>query len=485
MLHASEAEHQRNLLEFLKIGENGQSVFDSNNNTKNNVNKADSLVNSKRGTGKFEEITNEWPKNVKELNEKLKIQQKKMDEVGVTFDNVFANEKMGNSNGNANGNYNKIANEPEKKKTSTPKVMPNLFDDDFFEFLTATQPSVADETNKYKAPMIGAAKYSPTKNAPSANGNGSPGRQNTALSWRERPKENVQEVPLFSWRTNKGAAAIVVPTSANMAASTSTQARVQVPAYASVHATHAPVQTPEAMASATPKAAEPEVKKLTEVTESAESFAKSARWRVFSQDHPPIPNPITDSIVQNGAVLTGGDMKPCPTYELNNLYATFPHLNPNKVPNPLKPVPMHEIPSLSNAKAQSNNKTSGLQNLFDKVNAKNAEEQKRVSQMKRSGISGSLVSLTRQNAFLSTADPRSAQSNGKNGTSAHRMPGRSATSISLVGFPRSTAANETKKSRKSPETQNGQKSNGRAQASPANGNNTPRGKVRWGSRNWF
>lgn len=48
----------------------------------------------------------------------------------------------------------------------------------------------------------------------------------------------------------------------------------------------------------------------------------------------PIFNP---SIASSNIITVGKFTKPCPAYEMMNLYNKFPHLNPSKVPNPLKP----------------------------------------------------------------------------------------------------------------------------------------------------
>lgn len=83
--------------------------------------------------------------------------------------------------------------------------------------------------------------------------------------------------------------------------------------------------------------------------------AKTEQWRRNTNsdklNHNPIIDPLkrskpsdhtrssrAQSTVQNGAKLTGVGIRPSPTYQLNNMYEKFPHLNPNKVPNPLKPT---------------------------------------------------------------------------------------------------------------------------------------------------
>lgn len=168
-------------------------------------------------------------------------------------------------------------------------------------------------------------------------------------------------------------------------------------------------------------------------------------------------------------------MKPCPTYELNNLYNKFPHLNPQKVANPLKPTPLVEIPALSSAnQPKASSSSSHLKNFFDKVNATKAQDKNgrnRLSEVKGLGLSSSLMTME------SAGRASTGQSNGNNGAaSAYQMPGRSSSSTSLVGFPRT---NQQKNNRNSPQQSQGStgKANGRQQSNGFNGNNGRRGMM--------
>lgn len=143
------------------------------------------------------------------------------------------------------------------------------------------------------------------------------------------------------------------------------------------------------------------------------------------------PALVTKSIIQNGAILTGAGVKPSPTYDLNNLYINFPHLNPNKVPNPLKPA--QDLKRHSNIGNGHGTKMSpGLQNLFDKSNREKTQNPRHSSnanhsnQMKKTELSNSLISLP---AMLNT----NSNLRHQNGLSANRMPGRSLTSINMIG----------------------------------------------------
>lgn len=143
------------------------------------------------------------------------------------------------------------------------------------------------------------------------------------------------------------------------------------------------------------------------------------------------PAPVIKSVIQNGAILTGPGVKPSPTYDLNNLYMNFPHLNPNKVPNPLKPA--QDPKRQSNIRNGEAKMSPGLQNLFDKANKEKSQNPRHPNQMmKKTELSNSLLSLPAS----SNTNPNSRN---QNGLSANRMPGRSLTSISLVGQKSSSA----------------------------------------------
>lgn len=169
-------------------------------------------------------------------------------------------------------------------------------------------------------------------------------------------------------------------------------------------------------------------------------------------------------------------MKPCPTYELNNLYKKFPHLNPQKVANPLKPTPLQEIPALSSAyqfkassSASQSKEAPALKNFFDKVNAIKAQDKNgrnRLKEMK--GLSSSLMTMESVGRAPPGKSPGAA--------SAYQMPGRSSSATSLVSFPRT---NQQKNNRNSPQQNQGGtgKTNGRQQSNGFNGNNGRRGMM--------
>lgn len=79
---------------------------------------------------------------------------------------------------------------------------------------------------------------------------------------------------------------------------------------------------------------------------------------------------VTESIIQSRACFTGAGIRPCPTYELNNMYLKFPHLNSKKVPNPLEP--------LNKSRQNYTNNSTGL----DKVNKECAPSTSNDTRMK-------------------------------------------------------------------------------------------------------
>lgn len=117
--------------------------------------------------------------------------------------------------------------------------------------------------------------------------------------------------------------------------------------------------------------------------------------------------PVIQSIIQNGAIFTGVGIRPCPTYELNNMYLKFPHLNSAKVPNPLKP--------LQNSTNNARNKSAE----FDKMSAERATSSRELKAKKSHSVHGS-----REMHELSS------QSVSNKNSLAHR--GRSSSSIDLT-----------------------------------------------------
>lgn len=68
------------------------------------------------------------------------------------------------------------------------------------------------------------------------------------------------------------------------------------------------------------------------------------QWRWRGEPNPTattapakIGPPPPQGAATNNLISMGKFTKPCPAYEMNSLYTKYPHLNPAKVPNPLKP----------------------------------------------------------------------------------------------------------------------------------------------------
>lgn len=203
--------------------------------------------------------------------------------------------------------------------------------------------------------------------------------------------------------------------------------------------------------------------------------APIGQWRAKKDDVPmtstpvttnnpkPIIPVVTQSIIQNGAVLTGAGVKPCATYELNNLYLKFPYLNPNKVANPLKPVPLKDLkrPATTAAaaaakKAPQEIPDPKLQDFFDKVNkehAKKMQQQLNSGALKKTELTNSLLSLP---AFLNNNHNATAEDTLMR---SNRMPPRSNSSFNLTGISRIEGSNPQRGSQKSSPMINGQNGN--------------------------
>lgn len=431
MLHASDPQHQLKLLEFIDDVGNKPNAFDPNNNNNRNGITADPIQADFEGTTSIFSKpepnininNNNYPK-AQIQPEKLKKDQFDVNQSANILSNGATARIIGNTNTNA---------PDHEKKTSIPKAIPNVFDDEIFNFINAKNGFLSDDVDK-QGPSVDTVKNIPLNEMTAAHQNGATNnRPNTTLSWRDRPKEVAKVMPVEQWRQKNNATAAVASTSVSL-----------------------------------------DLKKSPEMAQSTGAVPKV-------QPIPKITPMITESIIHNGAILTGAGMKPSPTYEMNNLYMKYPHLNPQKVPNPLKPMPLHEIPALSALNAERQAKKPDLKEFFDKVNAKNAQEQRnanRLSDMKKREFSNSMMSLP-GGLGLGNADSASGQARGKNVSPANRMPPRSSTSISLVGFPRSNGPNQQKgNNRKSPQTNQGgpnNKSNGRPQSNTSNGNNGRKG----------
>lgn len=132
---------------------------------------------------------------------------------------------------------------------------------------------------------------------------------------------------------------------------------------------------------------------------------------------------LTQSVIQNGATLSGAGMRPCALFELNNMYTKYPHLNKEKVPNPLKPT---------QAQKTTQNDTNGkrVKNSNEKT-AKTSNSARNLKQM--SELTYSLSSLPAlKNKSLSASRGRSSSSNN------------------LVGSEKSTDSGQQKGIHKSP-----------------------------------
>lgn len=161
-----------------------------------------------------------------------------------------------------------------------------------------------------------------------------------------------------------------------------------------------------------------------------------------SQPRSTISNPVKESTIQNGAVLTGAGMKPCPTYEMNNLYMRFPHLNPNKVPNPFESTHSNDVKqpvkvnhNFETQKHISHNAIRGENSRHVQPN-KSLMNENRSNRMKKSPLTNSLTSLP----IVSNTN---VNSDGQRRSHNHRMPARSASSINLaVGSVKSDISNQ-------------------------------------------
>lgn len=124
-----------------------------------------------------------------------------------------------------------------------------------------------------------------------------------------------------------------------------------------------------------------------------------------SLNNPTKPKPLTQSIIQNGAVLTGAGLKPCPTYELNNLYNKFPYLNPNKVPNPLKPIPLQDVNLSPGKNIERKLQNTNLKGTGRKCDDKPFSNGGRVEGMNKSFSRDNPNSSTSQNKISSKNTP--------------------------------------------------------------------------------
>lgn len=164
------------------------------------------------------------------------------------------------------------------------------------------------------------------------------------------------------------------------------------------------------------------------------------------QVKPTKPAPITQSIIQNGAVLSGMGIKPCPTYELNNLYVKFPHLNPDKVSNPLKPTPLGDYFLGERLHYTKSNHQQPLNQSRDN-RTHSSLNGNRAGGISKSSLTSSLMSLP---TFTNKNVDKTPQNESLN----RRMPGRSSSSISLVGVPKANVSNPQNSSHKQSKSPN-------------------------------
>lgn len=299
---------------------------------------------------------------------------------------------------------------PAKAPVPAPKVIPNVFDDDIFDFITQSGTKRANGFSRNE-------KASLEPNRPAL-------RQQSTVSWRERPNERTEQIqPIPQWRLKDNGADSVTKVAAT-------------------NSSHAAVPKPAINSNVTPAQAT-----HTEAPLGASSGQASA----VNQASKPIPTTqTTQRFIHNGALVTGVGIKPCPAYALNSLYEKFPHLNKDKVPNPLKPVTVDQSRRPNNTDNRPHQNSGPLQDFFDKLNKEKKSQgappnANRLNQMKE--LTSSLTSLP---AFYT---------NGQNNSAAHRMPGRSVSSINLPGISRISGSNPQKGGQKQQQNANGQNRN--------------------------
>ncbi|XP_055299892.1 uncharacterized protein LOC129567252 [Sitodiplosis mosellana] len=418
LLHCADPKHNTNLIDRRStqgsaLDQNG--VFDSNNNSKGDH--VDLGAKKNNAPIQHQSYHQKPLQSTKEANNSAYINS--MADLIASLDarkksDVVKTSGLKENNGNNNG--------IRSDKVVVPTVIPNVFDDNIYDFIEligkqgdptkVNGPSRVNVPQKENEPpkassinsKYGFNKGDPANKIPSESDHPSAMRPNSLLSWRER---SLNESAPSAWRAkNDGSDAATVVTS-----------------------------TP--VTDAVPVATAPKPATIAKV----------------------FPTPVTKSIIQNGAVLSGAGVKPCATYELNNLYIKFPHLNPNKVANPLKPVPLKDVkrPAATNKDGKTQKiDDPKLKDFFDKVNkehAKKSQQQLNSTQLKKSELTNSLMSL-----------PVFANNNTTGEHQAmNRMPPRSASSFNLTGITRIEGSNPQKGSRKSSPQVNGQNGNNRNQ----------------------
>lgn len=125
--------------------------------------------------------------------------------------------------------------------------------------------------------------------------------------------------------------------------------------------------------------------------------------------------PSAHGIIQNGAVFTGVGIRPCATYQLNNMYDKFPHLNAGKVANPLIPPQTHKPRQIGTNNAQ--NTPAGL----DKMNRRRETGSRDRNNLRSSAASNgnALVRRGHSSTDLTSVSKANDSTQRKN---EHKMP---------------------------------------------------------------
>lgn len=210
-------------------------------------------INSKVGSTNFDRVTFGFPKPQNELTAHSKSQQPIQSAIQQSTVNKPVNVPSNGASVPKTGNN-------EKKQQ---KQIPNVFDDDLFDFIDNknVMPSIAPKT---VSPEI----VQPIKIGQQVNvykDGAVVTRQNATLSWRERPNDVPQTDPFQQWR-RKSDAPIVAPSIPTIVSST-------------------PI-----------------------APESRNTGEEIRPSRNMLEDKPKV-TPNTESIIQNGAILTGIGMK--------------------------------------------------------------------------------------------------------------------------------------------------------------------------------
>lgn len=433
----ADPKHNANLIETCKKDVSTQNNgFDRNNNSKS----APAVDSSAKKNGTVIQRPNLPSKSVQNTKE---ADTKKSNGYIGDMAGLIASLKKSHVSKVDNGNRNigpaKDAENIIPAKASVPNPIPNVFDDNIYEFIESigkqekygdltkvNEPLLSNASQNLNVPqavsksifeMLGSYQdpYSTKGLArePENSGLGASNWRQELRSWRGEPKVSVPPNKIEQWRA-KNASDTLKPSTSAM---------------------NTTLVAPKPM-SAAPKPA---------------TEAKA------------MPTPMTQSIIQKGAVLTGAGVKPCATYDLNNLYIKFPHLNPNKVENPLKPDPLKDVRNPEAANKTSVVADSKLKNFFDKVNkGKKAPQQLGTSPLQKTEMTNSLLSLTTLN---------NKNANATTGQQPHRMPPRSASSFNLTGISRIEGSNPQKGGRKSSPQINGQINNNKNQIGNTNNRN--------------